>query len=96
MSLLLGVREREPRPAPRLTQEQRLLQWLSDGDFHCGSEFLEGRFYTFSQRASNVNAREPGRILSRPCQQHEHKLHEYADAWIREPKQMGLLDEVRE
>lgn len=79
-----------------MTQERRLIRWLSDGDWHCGSEALwgaggiEGPMYTFSQRASDINKKEPGRIITRPCQRHAHKLHEYLDTLARAPQQLAL------
>ena len=79
-----------------MTQEQRLLSWLSDGSWHCASEALDGRLYTFSQRASDVNAKErranrPDRIIRRPCTQHEHPMYQYADSFRRSPQQLALV-----
>lgn len=74
-----------------MTHEQRLLEWLSDGSWHCGVEALEDRRYTFSQRASDVNKKEPGRIATRPCQQHTHPMYEYRDTLALMPVQLQLV-----
>ncbi len=79
-----------------MTQEARLLRWLADGEWHCasqalnGCESLDGPMYTFSQRASEVNAKQRGRIKARPCEQHDHKLYEYADSfqWVSEQREL--------
>ena len=77
-----------------MTQEERVLDNLVDGEWHCGTEFLSNYLYVYSQRVSNINAREPGRIASRVCRAHEHRgaIREYSDTTIdREPRQLVLV-----
>ena len=55
----------------------------------CASRFYATARPTFAQRFSEVNAKEPGRILSRPCQQHDHKCFEYLDTHAK-ARQLSL------
>lgn len=64
-----------------MTHQQRLLSWLHDGRWVCGEEFLDGHFFTYSQRASDVNKRYPNRIVNRPCSQPGHSCDQYHDTW---------------
>lgn len=79
-----------------MTGTQRVIAWLRDGNWHCASEalngiFPEGPMYTFSQRASDVNAKERGRISTRECQRHDHNLYEYLDTYATRPQQLALV-----
>lgn len=65
-----------------MKQIDRLLSWLSDGRWICGEEFLDGRFFTYSQRASEVNKRYPNRIINRACTQEGHSCDQYHDTWM--------------
>lgn len=72
------------------THKERLLSMLADGCWHCGEEFLEARFYTWSQRASEVNRTWPGRIINRPCPDKRHHCDQYRDEYAAQPKQLAL------
>ena len=72
-----------------MTQRDRILQDLASGEWVCGSRWLSSYLYVYSQRVSNVNAEEPGRIESRPCQQHDHNVYEYRDTFALLPKQLA-------
>lgn len=74
-----------------MTQRDRILQDLRDGAWHCGSEWLSSYLYVYSQRCSEINAKERRRIESRPCQQHDHGVFEYRDRLAVEPKQLELV-----
>lgn len=74
-----------------MTNKERLLGWLSDGRWVCGEEFLDGRFFTYSQRASEVNKTWPGRIVNRPCHERGHSCDQYADTYARRPEQRELI-----
>ena len=71
----------------RQTYIDRILADLSDGAWCCGSYWYGRMMPTFSQRISELNAREPGRIESRPCTVHGHRhrgpIHEYRDTTVR-------------
>ena len=75
-----------------MTQRDRILQDLASGEWICGSRWLSSYLYVYSQRISEINAREPWdkpRILSRPCQQHDHKCFEYLDTHAK-ARQLSL------
>jgi len=74
-----------------MSHKDKLLSWLSDGRWVCGEEFLEGRFFTYSQRASDVNKEWPGRIVNRPCHMRGHSCDQYADTFAQAPKQLALV-----
>lgn len=74
-----------------MSQKDRVLRDLSDGSWHCGSEWLSSYLYVYSQRISEINARENDRIESRPCQQHDHNVYEYRDRQALVPKQLELV-----
>ena len=57
----------------------------------CASRFYATARPTFAQRFSEINAADPRqpRILSRPCQQHDHKCFEYLDTHAK-ARQLSL------
>lgn len=71
----------------------RILRDLSSGEWTCGTRWLNSYLYVYSQRISEINAENPSmpRIISRRCQQHEHKVYEYRDTHAAKPEQMSLL-----
>lgn len=75
-----------------LTQRARVLSDLSSGKWVCGSRWLSSYLYVYSQRISEINAETPSmpRILSRPCQQHDHPVFEYLDTKAAAPRQLVL------
>ena len=73
-----------------MTQRDRILQDLASGEWICGSRWLSSYLYVYSQRISEINARENDRIESRPCQQHEHGVYEYRDREAAKPEQLAL------
>ena len=66
-----------------------LLADLANGEWVCGSHWYATYRPTFAQRFSEINAKEPGRIESRPCQQHDHNVYEYRDTFALLPKQLA-------
>lgn len=83
--------DKDPHGAGGMTHQDKLLLWLSDGRWICGEEFLDGRFFTYSQRASDVNKRYPGRIVNRPCREPHHSCDQYRDEFAAAPKQLALV-----
>jgi len=73
-----------------MKQEERVLAWLADGQWHCAREALNDYLYTFSQRVSEINAKERGRIATRPCQDHDHRIYQYQDTYAARPQQLEL------
>lgn len=78
--------------APRLSHRDRILADLASGAWVCGAEWYAAYIPTFSQRISNINADEPGRIESRPCTQHTHRgsIHEYRDSTVTQLRLRGV------
>lgn len=66
------------------------MDFLGSGEWVCGAEMLRDGFAYYSQRASEVNARTPGRIRVRKCQRHHHNVYEYLDTVAAQPKQLAL------
>ena len=64
-----------------MTHTSRILTDLADGEWVCGSHWYGSYIPTFSQRISDLNHKEPGRIESRVCRAHGHSstIHEYRD-----------------
>lgn len=67
--------------------QERILRDLSAGEWVCATQWLSSYLYVYSQRISEINAKEPGRIITRPCRQHDHKVYEYRDTTVV-PRQM--------
>ncbi len=67
-----------------MTHTNRILSDLADGAWVCGSSWYSHYMPTYSQRISNLNHKQPGRIESRVCHSHEHtsSIHEYRDTQI--------------
>ena len=75
-----------------MTYHQLIISDLSSGVWVCGVDWLNRLMPTYSQRISEINARESGRIVSRVCQSHNYHrstIHEYRDtrasgqmAWV--------------
>ena len=77
----------------RLTAIERILRDLSDGEWVCGSHWLNDYLYVYSQRVSNINAKQPGRIVSEVCHDHVHRgtIARYRDTHALRPTQMRLV-----
>lgn len=71
-----------------MSQQDRILSDLASGEWVCGSQWLHSYLYVYSQRISNINGKQPGRIESRKCEQHAHPVYEYRDTLALAPKQL--------
>lgn len=64
-----------------MTYPQIILSDLSSGEWVCGAVWQNRYMPTYSQRISELNGREPGRIESEVCPHTHHRsgVHRYRD-----------------